>query len=239
MYSQLATWWPLLSPPEDYAEEAAFFGNLIAQAALPPKPSFLELGAGGGSNAFHLKKRLGPVTLTDLSPDMLAISQALNPDCEHLQGDMRTLRVNRTFDVVFVHDAIEYMTTLADLRQAIETAFLHCKPGGLTLFVPDVVRETFEPSTDHGGSDGPNRSLRYLEWSYDPDETDTAYTVDYVYVLRDGDQPIQVEHDQHICGLFSLSQWLTILGETGFQTHTVRDDEGRDIFVARKPVMAS
>ena len=32
-------------------------------------------------------------------------------------GDMRTLRLERTFDVVFIHDAISYLTTEDDLRR--------------------------------------------------------------------------------------------------------------------------
>lgn len=235
MYDELASWWPLLSPPEDYAEEAAFFGQVLTEAGLPPSPSLLELGSGGGSNAYYLKKTFADVTLTDLSPQMLAVSQSLNPDCEHLQGDMRTLRLGRTYDVVFIHDAIDYMTTSQALRQAIETAFVHCKAGGMALFVPDHVRETFQPSTDHGGNDGDGRALRYLEWTYDPEENDTMYTTEYVYLLREGNGPTRVEHEQHICGLFPRAEWLRLLGEVGFQAEIVRDEYQHDIFVARRP----
>ena len=35
---------------------------------------------------------------------------------------LRTLRLGRAFDVVFIHDAIDYMTTHHDLRLALETA---------------------------------------------------------------------------------------------------------------------
>lgn len=235
MYSELATWWPLLSPLEDYADEAAFFRQILSESDLPQSPSLLELGCGGGSNAFYLKKNFTRVTLTDLSPNMLAISRALNPECEHLEGDMRTLRLGRMFDAVFIHDAIDYMTTLQDLRQALETAFIHCSPGGVALFVPDHVRETFQPSTDHDGHDGEGRSLRYLEWTCDPNANDTTYTTDYVYLLREGDQPLQVEHEQHICGLFPRDEWLSLLSKVGFQQKIVRDDYERDIFIARKP----
>ena len=235
MYSDLATWWPLLSPPEDYVDEAAFFGRVLSEAGLPPAPSLLELGCGGGSNAFHLKKSFAEVTLTDLSPQMLAISRALNPECEHMRGDMRSLRLGRASDVVFVHDAIEYMTTLQDLGQAIETAFIHCKPGGIALFVPDHVRETFQPSTEHAGRDGDGRALRYLEWSYDPEQNDTLYTTDYVFLLREGNQPVHVEHDRHICGLFPRTEWLRLLQEIGFQPQIVRDEYERDVFVAYRP----
>lgn len=234
MYSDLAAWWPLLSPPEDYVEEADCFWQTLSQVGLPPSPSLLELGSGGGSNAFHLKKHFAQMTLTDLSPDMLAISQALNPECKHLPGDMRALRLGRLFDVVFVHDAIDYMTTLPDLRQALETAFVHCRPGGVALFVPDDVRETFQPATEHHGRDGDGRALRYLEWSYDPDESDTTCVTEFVFVLRQDNQPTQVVHEQHLCGLFARAEWLQLLRDVGFQPEIVRDSYERDLFLARR-----
>jgi trans-aconitate methyltransferase len=234
LYAELASWWPLFSPPEDYIDEANFFYQVLVAAGLPPAPTLLELGCGGGNNAVHLKEHFTRVTLTDLSPQMLAVSRTLNPDCEHLVGDMRKLRLGRAFDVVFVHDAINYMTTQHDLRLALETAFLHCTPGGLTLVVPDYMRETFEPSTEHSGSDSEDRALRYLEWTYDPDDTDTTYTVEYAYLLREYGQPTYIEHEQHIHGLFPRVEWLRLLRDVGFQPEMTRDRYGRDIFVARR-----
>src|SRR6476620_3794374 len=105
MYTEIASWWHLLSSPEDYADEFEFFQKVLAGEGLPSAPTLLELGCGGGNNALHLKTLFAKVMLTDLSPQMLAMSRALNPDCEHLVGDMRTLRLVRTFDVVFIHDA--------------------------------------------------------------------------------------------------------------------------------------
>ena len=237
LYNELGTWWPLLSPPEDYLDEANFFHEVLANAGMPTTaPTLLELGCGGGNNAVHLKAHFARVTLTDLSPQMLEVSRSLNPDCEHLVGDMRTLRLGHTFDVVFVHDAIDYMTTVHDLRLALETAFIHCLPGGLALFVPDHLRETFEPSTEHGGGDGDGRALRYLEWTYDPDDTDTTYTVEYAYLLREDARPARVEQDRHICGLFPRAEWVRLLREAGFRPEIVRDQYGRDVFVARRPV---
>lgn len=235
LYAELGEWWPLLSPPDEYREEAGFFLEVLSEAGLPPAPTLLELGCGGGSNAVHLKGRFARVTLTDLSPQMLEVSRALNPDCEHLVGDMRTLRLGREFDAVFVHDAIDYMTTLDDLRLALETAFLHCAPGGLALVVPDHVRETFRPGTEHGGTDGDGRALRYLEWTYDPDEGDATYTVEYAYVLRERDRPTRIEHDTHTCGLFPRAEWLRLFREAGFEPEITRDPDGRDVFVARRP----
>jgi trans-aconitate methyltransferase len=234
LYNELAVWWPLVSAPADYAEEVAFFLPLLSQITSHQPATLLELGSGGGNNALHMKAAFSSVTLVDLSPPMLEVSRQLNPDCEHLQGDMRTVRLERTFDVVFVHDAIDYMTTLDELRQAIETAYVHCKPGGMALFVPDHVSETFQPSTDHGGEDGEGRSVRYLEWSYDPDENDTTSITDYVFLFREGNQSVKVEHDQHIVGLFPRDEWLSLLSEAGFRANFVMDSFDRHVFVAHK-----
>lgn len=234
-YDKLASWWPLISPPSEYAEEAAFFLSLLAETAALPSATLLELGSGGGNNAVHMKPAFSSVTLVDLSEHMLAVSRDLNPDCEHVQGDLRTVRLGRTFDVVFVHDAIDYMTTVEDLEQALQTLFIHCKSGGIALLVPDNLRDTFASSTDHGGEDGEGRSVRFLEWTYDPDESDTTYTTDYVFVLREEGQPVKVEYDQHVGGLFRLDQWLALLAQVGFNAEFVIDPYARHVFVAHKP----
>ena len=233
LYSELAAWWPLLSAPGDYAEEAAFYLQVFREAGAQPMQTMLELGSGGGNNASHLKHHFR-MTLVDPSPGMLAVSRELNPECEHVAGDMRTVRLDRLFDAIFIHDAIDYMTTEADLRQALETAYLHCRAGGVALFAPDHVRETFAPTTDHGGHDGPGRGLRYLEWTRAATESDTSYVIDFAYLLQDGDR-IWVEHDRHLCGLFERAVWLRLVAEVGFEASTLVDYYERELFVGVKP----
>lgn len=235
LYGDLAPWWPLLSAPAEYAEEAEWFTRtLLASCGRAPR-TLLELGSGGGNLASHLKARFR-MTLVDLSAPMLAVSRALNPECEHIEGDMRSVRlVGRLFDGVLVHDAIMYMTTGDDLGRAVETCFLHCRPGGATLFAPDFVRETFRPATDHGGHDGAERGLRYLEWTWDPDPADTTCLVDFAYLLREAGGSVRVEHDRHTCGLFPRDQWLRVLRTAGFRTNVLHAPWGRDIFLAVRP----
>jgi SAM-dependent methyltransferase len=230
LYGELAPWFHLLTPPEEYAGEAAATLALLREHVDGPLETLLELGSGGGNMASHLRRDL-TLTLTDLSPEMLALSRTINADTEHLVGDMRTLRLGRTFDAVLIHDAICYMTTEADLRAAIVTAYEHLRPGGVAVFEPDHVLESFHPETDHGGEDGPaqpdgrpGRAMRYLEWVTDPDPTDTTYQVDYALLLRRDDGSVEVRHDRHIEGLFATSTWLQILADVGFRA-VARDDD--------------
>jgi SAM-dependent methyltransferase len=234
LYEELADWWHLLSPPAEYAEEAAFFARVLIESCQPAPRAVLELGSGGGNNAYHLKSRF-KMTLVDLSPQMLAVSRALNPECEHHLGDMRTVDLGRTFDAVFVHDAIMYMTSAADLRAAMQTAYRHCRAGGVALFVPDCVRESFVPETSHQGHDGDDgRSIRYLEWTIDPDPADTTFRTDYAIVMRERSGDVRVVHDCHIEGLFPRAEWMRLLREVGFEPSTMTDDWQREIFVATR-----
>src|SRR5258708_885237 len=221
-YADLAEWWPLISPPEEYAGEAAYAAGLLSSASIPVR-DVLELGSGGGHNAVHLKARFA-MTLVDLSEDLLEVSRRLNPECDHHQGGTRTVRLGRTFDAVFVHDAVDYMTSEADLRRAIETAFAHCRPGGIAVFVPDYTAETFEASSDHGGTDDRDgRGVRYLDWTWDPDPADTWIQTEYAVLLRDADGSVHVVHESHRTGLFSRDAWLRLLASAGFRPTAVTE----------------
>ncbi|MGQ0765859.1 MAG: class I SAM-dependent methyltransferase [Gemmatimonadota bacterium] len=240
LYSKLADWWPLVSAPADYAEEAAVYERLLLDTGDDPAVTLLELGSGGGNNASYLRKRFR-MTLSDLSPGMLEVSRSLNPDCEHLHGDMRTLRLNRQFDRVFVHDAIAYMTSESDLRLAIATAAAHCRRGGGVLLAPDHLRENFRPSTDHGGHDGSNgRAMRFLAWTWDPEPDDHTCIADYVYMLREQNGTVTVEHERHIEGVFSRQLWLDLMTEVGFDPRAVPVEHSElepgtyEVFVGRK-----
>jgi SAM-dependent methyltransferase len=239
LYGDLAAWWPLISPPKEYTEEAAFAATLLRSASIPVR-DVLELGSGGGHNAVHLKARFD-MTLVDLSAGMLEVSRRLNPECDHQPGDMRTVRLGRTFDAVFVHDAVDYMLSEADLRQAIDTAFVHCRPGGIAVFVPDRTAETFEAATGHGGDDDADgRGARFLDWTWDPDPADTWIVTEYAFLLRDADGSVRAVHETHRTGLFSRDVWLRLLAGAGFEPdavmeHTSEDRAPREFFLGRRP----
>jgi SAM-dependent methyltransferase len=234
LYGELARHWQLVSAVDDYAEEAEVYGDLLRAHAAPPPATLLELGSGGGNNAFFLKRSFALV-LTDLSPAMLEQSRRQNPECEHVAGDMRTLRLHKTFDAVLAHDAIGYMATRADLRAAMATAFAHLRPRGAALFAPDHVLETWSPSSEVHGGDAPDgTSLRYLEWCHDPDPADETFVVDYAIAVRECGTT-RVVHDQHVLGLFARATWCELLAEAGFEVSVVRDRWGRDLFVGRRP----
>lgn len=237
IYRDLVDWYPLISIVEEYAEEADHLVKVVEATAGGAASSLLELGAGAGHLASHLKTRFA-CTLTDLSPEMLDLSRDLNPECTHVRGDMRSMRLGQKFDVVLIHDAIGYMITRDDLAAAIETARVHLAPGGVAIFIPDLIRDEFEPTVHSGGADLPDgRALRYMEWAHDPDAGDTVVDVDFCLMIREPGRDVRVEHDKHIEGLFDRATWRSLIEQAGLMLVDVdvpdpHADE-HEVFVAR------
>ena len=241
LYSELAGWWHLVSPPSDYAEEAASYIAAIDALSRRDVREVLELGSGGGNNASYLRQRWA-MTLADLSEDMLAVSRKINPEAEHIPGDMRTLRLDRDFDAVLIHDAIMYMTTETDLADAIGTAAAHLRPGGVALFVPDDTAETYESNTSCEGHDEDGRAVRYLMWNHPLPAGTTKTTVTFAIVLQEDGNPTRSVLDEHEFGLFPRATWLRLIEGTGLEPKTLPYEHSefdpsipREMFAGVKP----
>jgi SAM-dependent methyltransferase len=235
LYTDLASWWPLFSPPERYAEEADWLLDTLTTARGAPPATMLELGSGGGHTASHLGRRVA-MTLVDRSTAMLDVSRRLNPAAVHVAGDMRTVRLGRTYEAVMIHDAVMYMTTAADLEAALATARAHLAPDGIAVVLPDYVAETFRPHVETGGhdaDDGSGRSLRYINWIQAPAAGGGEHNADLAMLLREPDGTVRVVHDRHRFGLFGRDTWRATFVRAGFAAPAiVRDWWQRDVFLA-------
>lgn len=222
LYDDLAWLWPMWGSAEEYADYCGHAMRLIRAHTQIPVHSMLDLGCGGGKNVFHLK-RCCAVTGLDLSPRMLELARRFHPECEFVQGDMRSLDLGRSFDAVFVDDAISYMTTRADLQSVFAAAWLHLKPGGVMIVTPDETKETFvqnrTAATVAAETTKPaDLDVVFVENNYDPDPEDDHYEATMVYLIRQQGK-LRVETDRHLLGLFPLAVWRQMLMDAGFQTH--------------------
>ncbi|MBE3088552.1 MAG: class I SAM-dependent methyltransferase [Chloroflexi bacterium] len=148
LYGDLAWIWPLISPAEDYVEEAERICQAIGRYARLPVRSLLDLGCGGGHNDAALKRHFS-VTGVDISPPMLSLAQSLNPEVSYLQGDMRSLRLEQRFDAVLIADSIDYMCSEEDLLAAFDTAFFHLKEGGVFITYAGAYTGEFSAESHH------------------------------------------------------------------------------------------
>ncbi|MCK6502215.1 class I SAM-dependent methyltransferase [Myxococcota bacterium] len=242
LYEELAAWWPLLAPPEDYADEASLTLAILAHGRGAPLGSLLELGSGAGQLALHMPADLD-VVLLDLSPAMLAASRAWNPGRTHVQADMRDADLGRRFDAVLLHDAVMYLLEPEDLAAACATAARHLVPGGAFLVLPDVVEEDFREGHVAGGAadlpTAPGRAARMLEWHWDPVPGDGRYRVDMAFLLREADGTVRCLHDVHTMALRSRAAlWAAIRGTglTPVEAPPHLAARCGEVFLARKPL---
>jgi SAM-dependent methyltransferase len=236
LYGDLAWLWPILSPPEHYEQEAATlceeFGRRAA-SVVGRKPRLLDLGAGGGHVLVHLQGDFD-CTAVDCSPTMLDNCARLVPDARRIEADYRTLRLDETFDMVLLHDGVDYMTSEADLAATLATAAAHLAPGGVLFVAPTYTRDNFEDGevADDATADG---DLTYFSFVHDPDPSDTQYELILLYLIRDEHtRQVEVVEDRHRCGLFAEQDWLRLLAQAGVPGEQVEDDKAWTLFAGRK-----
>jgi SAM-dependent methyltransferase len=202
----------------EYAHYCRHVTSLIQQHAKRPVSTLLDIGCGGGKNVLNLKRQFS-VTGVDLSPTMLAQARDLNPECSFFQGDMRTVRLDRTFDAVLMDDAISHMSCLPDFAAAFQNAYAHLNPGGVLVATPDVTTETFQQNrTSVTRATRNGFDVVFVENVYDPDPADEQYETTILYLIRDHGR-LRVETDHWTMGIFPLDTWMRVLRETGFDVY--------------------
>ncbi len=228
-----------MSPPGDYAEEAREFWRFLRVGGAGKIREVLHLGCGGGHVDSQLK-RFVRITGVDLSPSMLRLARRLNPEVQYRRGDMRSVRLGRTFDGVILSDAGAYMRTPQDLARAFATAHRHLRPRGAFVTYAEHTREQFEQNWTETIRGRRGRvEVVFVENRYDPDPRDTTFEATFLYLIRDRGH-LTVETDRHVLGLFPTRLWSRTLRETGFEMRRTGPDprtpkDPMAWFVARRP----
>jgi SAM-dependent methyltransferase len=233
MYKDLAWTWPIISLPEDYAEEAEQFRKAILDHSKIEVKTLLDIGCGGGHIDSHLKKWFD-VTGVDLNEGMLENARILNPNVKYIQGDMRRFRLDEEFDAVLIVDSILYMRSEEELKVAFVTAFEHLKPGGVFItYEEEWVGKQKQNRTYTHTRQKDDCEITFIEDYYDPDPEDTTFECTFVFLIREKGK-LRVELDQHICGIFPLETWEEVMTDVGFEV--TRFEGACPMFVGLRPV---
>lgn len=140
VFGKYSSYYNLLYKDKDYVVEVEYIHNLI-QKHCPGAKDILDLGCGTGRHDFLLAEKGYTVTGVDRSEEMLSVANSqltrstLNSTLTFTHGDIRNIRLNKTFDVVVsLFHVMNYQTTDEDLMAVFETVKVHLKNGGLFIF---------------------------------------------------------------------------------------------------------
>jgi ubiquinone/menaquinone biosynthesis C-methylase UbiE len=212
-YNDLAWTEEMLASPSDYKKEAQICINLINSTAPEHPHTMLHLGSGAGGHDIFFKRQF-KVTGVDLSQGMLKEARKLHPDIEYLEGDMRTLRLDRQFDVVAIPDSIDYMASLDDLRQVFQTSLVHLKRGGVLLVVAKTV-ETFQSNNFAYAGENEGVHVTLFENNYINPARPNTYEATFIYLIRQQGE-LAIHTEKQILGLFPRATWEKLFRDNNF-----------------------
>lgn len=126
---------------KNYLEECALIERLLRSYGKGTIASVLDLGCGTGNHAVPLAGQGYQLVGVDRSAQMLdaarakASSRQLKGTAIFYEGDIRSFRVERSFDAAFMMFAVlGYQLENRDVLAALRTARQHLQPGGIFIF---------------------------------------------------------------------------------------------------------
>ena len=218
-------------------ELVALLHDALARHA-PSARRVLELGCGTGAVLAGLGSDL-LLTGVDLSEAMLTRAALRLPNARLLRGDITTLDMGETFDVVVcVCDTLNHVTSDDGWRAVIDVAHSHLEPGG--LFIVDVnTRRRLRDLADLGEwvDDVDELTLiTSVEFSSEPLATwdiriferldNTTYRLHHEVIAERA-----IETDELVASLTQSFEVLEVVDSEGFDTSTIAP---RAVVIARR-----
>jgi len=227
-YSDLAWTESIVTSPDESAEETELFVKVIKENSNIEVRTLLHLGCGAGANDYTFKMHFS-VTGVDISDGMLEIAEKRNPEVTYVYGDMREIDLNECFDAVAIPDSIGYMTTIEDLRAAINTACKHLRPGGVLLIVAHTSEGFRENNFAYTGSKE-DIDVTIFENNYVSKSDRTIYEATFVYLIRQKGKLV-IYTDCHTLGVFTRATWIALLTDAGLEIKQIKMDHSFDRFI--------
>jgi ubiquinone/menaquinone biosynthesis C-methylase UbiE len=217
-----------VADPSEYEHEVMIYVDLIKRTASVPPRTLLHLGSGAGGHDTIFKRHFS-VTGVDLSVGMLNKARQAHPDIEYIEGDMRTIRLDRQFDAVAIPDSIDYMASREDLQQAIQTAVMHLKTGGVLLVVAKT-EEVFQNNNFAYTGEKDGVRVTVLENNFINPFRPHTYEATLVYLIRQQGE-LTIHTDHQVLGLFSQAIWDEVFKNAGMTMQKTNLDGIYDAYI--------
>jgi ubiquinone/menaquinone biosynthesis C-methylase UbiE len=236
MYGDLARYYDKIYSWKDYETESRRLARLARKFLRRQGTTLLDVACGTGRHLEQFRREFS-VEGVDLSREMLSIARGrLGKGIPLTQGDMRTFRLGRGFDVlVCLFSAIGYMRRRTDRDRAIANFYRHIAPGGVAL-----VEGWVRPSRWRGDGisldvyDGPDCKIARATHAFrEGDDT----VLDMHYLIAEPRRPVRHLAEEHHQVLVEPKEMLESFRTAGFRAKVLLSGPYRDrgMYVGIRP----
>ena len=138
-FEKYGYYYDLLYEDKNYESEVEYVKNKLLKQKQNVK-TILEFGSGTGRHARLLAQNGFDVYCIEKSQTMIDMALSETNRLKHQsvhfeQGDLREVRIGKTFDaVIALFHVLSYQTSNLDAQAMFETAAIHLETGGLFFF---------------------------------------------------------------------------------------------------------
>jgi ubiquinone/menaquinone biosynthesis C-methylase UbiE len=219
----------------DYEADAARVHQIVQANKKSPGRRLLDVACGTGRHDEYLK-RWYEVQGADLSPEMLEIARARNPELSFHRADMAQIDLGETFDaVICLFSSIGYVQTVERLHQTLNAFAQHTVPGGVVVVDGWLQPEEWIPGSLHANLvDEPDVKVARFSRSEQVGML-SVMEMHHLIVTRDGSETFVERHE---LGLFTVEQYCEAFEAAGLTV--AHDPTGgfreRSLYVGARPV---
>ncbi|MGI0129370.1 MAG: class I SAM-dependent DNA methyltransferase [Thermoplasmata archaeon] len=238
MFHQLAEYYDSLVAEKDYVGEVECLERLAERFGRSRGRAWLDVACGSGRQ-LELLRRKHTVVGVDLSAQMLRGARRRLPETRLVRADMRSFRLEGSFDVVScLFSAVGHLRTERDLQRAFTNFARHLKPGGVAIVEPWIDPEDFRPGYLHlvtGGNSG--HSIARMAFS---SRRGGRSMIRYHYLVGEPGRGVRHLEETDVGLLVPRKRLVGLMKSAGLETRFVKHGltSGRGLLIGRKRVRA-
>jgi len=235
LYKKFARYYDKIYEKRDYQKEAEFIKWAFKTYKNSPGNKLLDVACGTGRHTYFLKNDFEIVGY-DISEEMLEIAREKLPDISFIKGDMKKMDLSHKFDVLIcMFSAINYNTTLQELKITLNNFHDHLKQGGVLIFDMGINKENWIEGAVNVDTVVDNDFK--LARIYQSHLENGIYNSSFVYLVKE-DGLVDFDIDEHKLGVFAVEDVTQLLKKIGFEIFISSDfkDEEWQLETGERPV---
>ena len=220
LYKKFAVYYDKIYRNVDYTGESKFINWAVKEHKTSHGFELLDVACGTGSHAEILKDNF-KVTGVDINEDMLEIARNKVPEAVFVNGNMKDLDLEASFDVVIcIFSAIHYNIDCSELECTLNNFYNNMKDGGVLIYDLSFNTENWIEGLVSVDTVVEDR-LKIARICQSRLEN-RIFNANFVFLVKE-DEKFDFDIDEHKMGVFEIDHVSRLMENVGFETFIYAD----------------